>query len=311
MSKTPAVIAITGASSGIGAAVAQYYAAPGRTLALIGRHVERLEQIARSCRDKGAAVETGMADVRDRDAIGEWLLAFDTPHADRPSPRECRNADRIARRKAASSCSIMSTVQIETNFIGALNTALPVLERMLERKSGQIAFTSSLAAFASHPDWPAYCASKAGLLVYATSLRERVRGSGVRINSICPGWVTAPINDPFVMWRPMEMKPEAAAKVIARGLARDRAVIAFPQPLAFSSRHIMPLLPQIFRAPTPRSSPRSSRATPLLCRRRSRTRCPASRARTRSLRSRTACWWPSAIRSGSVRSSSAGSETTG
>jgi len=116
---------------------------------------------------------------------------------------------------------------------------------MLARKRGQIAFTSSLAAFASHPDWPAYCASKAGLLVYATSLRERLRGSGVRINTICPGWVTAPINDPFLMWRPMEMKPEAAAKVIARGLARDRAVIAFPQPLAFSSRHIMPLLPQI------------------------------------------------------------------
>jgi hypothetical protein len=58
--------------------------------------------------------------------------------------------------------------------------------------------------------------------------------------------VTAPINDPFVMWRPMEMKPEAAAKVIARGLARDRPVIAFPQPLAFSSQHITPLLPRMF-----------------------------------------------------------------
>src|SRR5262245_43277600 len=77
MPKTPAVVAITGASSGIGAALAQYYAAPGQTLALVGRHAERLEQVARSCRDKGAHVEKGTADVRDRHAIGEWLLAFD------------------------------------------------------------------------------------------------------------------------------------------------------------------------------------------------------------------------------------------
>jgi short-subunit dehydrogenase len=245
MSKQPQVIAITGASSGIGAALAQYYAAPGRTLALIGRHEERLQQVAQSCRDRGAVAETGMADVRDRRAIGEWLVAFD---GRAPIDLLVANAGILTGSLEDGSIESldMSIVQIETNFVGALYTALPVLERMLARRRGQIAFTSSLAAFASHPDWPAYCASKAGLLVYAISLRERLRGSGVRINTICPGWVTAPINDPFVMWRPMEMKPEVAAKTIARGLARDRAVIAFPQPLAFSSRHIMPLLPQMF-----------------------------------------------------------------
>jgi len=245
MSKQPQVIVITGASSGIGAALAQHYAAPGRTLALIGRHDERLRQVAQACRDKGAVTETGMADVRDRQAIGEWLLAFDSRA---PIDLLVANAGILTGSLEDGSIESldMSIVQIETNFVGALYTALPVLERMLARRRGQIAFTSSLAAFASHPDWPAYCASKAGLLVYAISLRERLRGSGVRINTICPGWVTAPINDPFVMWRPMEMKPEAAARAIARGLARDRAVIAFPQPLAFSSRHIMPLLPQMF-----------------------------------------------------------------
>ena len=244
MSNTPEIVAITGASSGIGAALAQHYAAPGRTLALIGRHEERLQQVARACRDKGAAAEIGMADVRDRRAIAEWLLAFDARF---PIDLLVANAGILAGSLENGSIESLakSTIQIETNFLGALNTALPVLDRMLPRKRGQIAFTSSLAAFASHPDWPAYCASKAGLLVYATSLRERLRGSGIRINTICPGWVTAPINDPFDMWRPMEMRPEAAARVIARGLARDRAVIAFPQPLAFSSRHIMPLLPQI------------------------------------------------------------------
>jgi len=239
------VIAITGASSGIGAALARHYAAPGRTLALVGRHAGRLKSVAEDCSKKGASTEVGLIDVRDRAAIGGWLLSVD---ASSKIDLLIANAGILTGSLAESTIETldMSTAQIETNFIGALNTALPLLEKMLARKHGQIAFTSSLAAFASHPDWPAYCASKAGLLVYAMSLRERVRGSGVRINTICPGWVTAPINDPFDMWRPLEMKPEAAAKVIARGLARDRAIIAFPQPLAFSSRHLMPLLPQLF-----------------------------------------------------------------
>ena len=239
------VIAITGASSGIGAALARYYAAPGRTIALIGRHDERLQSVARDCHAKGAATDIGVIDVRDRNAIGSWLMAFDTKVE---VDLLIANAGILTGSPGQQTVETldMSTAQIETNFIGALNTALPLLERMLARGRGQIAFTSSLAAFASHPDWPAYCASKAGLLVYAMSLRERVRGSGVRINTICPGWVTAPINDPYDMWRPMEMKPERAAKVIARGLARDRSIIAFPEPLAFSSRRIMPLLPQFF-----------------------------------------------------------------
>ena len=127
MSKQPQVIAITGASSGIGAALAQYYAAPGRTLALIGRHEERLQQVAQSCRDKGAVAETGTADVRDRHAIGEWLLAFDSRA---PIDLLVANAGILTGSLEDGSIESldMSIVQIETNFIGALNTALPVLE---------------------------------------------------------------------------------------------------------------------------------------------------------------------------------------
>ena len=77
MAKSLTVVAITGASSGIGAALARHYAASGRTLALIGRHAERLESVAQECRAKGAATEIGIVDVRDRHAIAGWLLSFD------------------------------------------------------------------------------------------------------------------------------------------------------------------------------------------------------------------------------------------
>src|SRR5262245_18600833 len=114
MSKNPAVIAITGASSGIGAALAQYYAGPERRLALIGRHAERLEQVARSCRDKGASVETGTADVRDRAAIGEWQLAFDSRA---PIDLLLANAGMLTGSLKEGSIESLdqSTVQIETN----------------------------------------------------------------------------------------------------------------------------------------------------------------------------------------------------
>jgi short-subunit dehydrogenase len=240
----PNVIAITGASSGIGAALARRYAAADRTLALLGRDVGRLETVARDCRRKGATIECGVVDVRDAAAIFQWLLRFDAAH---PIDLLIANAGILAGSLEPGTIESLelSSAQIATNFIGALNTAVPVLSPMLQRGRGQIAFVASLAAFAAHPEWPGYCASKAALLVYGLSLRERLRGSGISVSVVCPGWVTAPINDPYEMWRPFEMSPEAAAKQIIRGLERERAVIAFPRCLALSAR-LLPLLPQSF-----------------------------------------------------------------
>lgn len=233
-SSAPTRIAITGASSGIGAALAQAYARQGAALVLIGRDRPRLDAVADSCRARGALVTTAAADVAVRDEIASVLGAVDDAA---PIDLLIVNAGILAGEPGSTMPEPEAETlrQIEVNLLGAIYSATPVAERMLSRGRGQIAFTASLAAFTRSPDWPGYCASKAALLSYGLSLRERYRPRGVRVSVICPGWVTAPINAPFEMWRPFEMAPEKAARIIVRGLSRNKAVIAFPRPLAWSA----------------------------------------------------------------------------
>ncbi len=260
------VIVITGASSGIGAALAKRYAMSGHVLGLIARNRARLEAVAEECRKLGAQVTIGCVDVRDAPAIARWLSDFD---ADNPVDLLIVNAGILLGSLEGSHEPLEVTrAQIDTNLIGALNTATPLLGKMERRGRGQIALMGSLAALAPHPDWPGYCAAKTALFTYATMLRERMRGSGVKINMIAPGWVTAPINEPYAMWRPFELSADDAAERIARGLARDRALIAFPWQLVASAK-ISRLLPvwlrrfgyRLFRAAPRKGSPNATDET--------------------------------------------------
>jgi len=243
--QSPSTVAITGASSGIGAALARCYARPGVHLVLMGRNSVRLAEVARLCRGQGATSQETTLDVSDREGLRQAVRAAD---AAAPIDLMIANAGILEGEPGSNGPEPLrdTVAQIDTNLLGAIATADAVLDRMLARGRGQIAFNASLAAYTPSPDWPGYCASKAGLLSYGLSLRERHRNSGVRINVICPGWVSAPINDPFEMRRPFEMSADKAASIIARGLARDQAVIAFPLALAWSAPIVM-LLPAALR----------------------------------------------------------------
>jgi short-subunit dehydrogenase len=117
---------------------------------------------------------------------------------------------------------------------------------MRERRRGRIVFLSSIAALAPLPDAAAYSASKAALLAYGLAMRERLRDDGIRVNVVCPGFVTTPMAADYLGWKPFEISPEDAAQRIVRGLARDRAVIAFPWPLVFAAR-LQQMLPERLR----------------------------------------------------------------
>jgi short-subunit dehydrogenase len=95
---------------------------------------------------------------------------------------------------------------------------------------------SSLAAFAPLPDAPAYSGAKAALFAHGLALREKVRARGVKINVVTPGYVKTPMGGDYKGWRPLEMSAEEAARRIARGLARDQDVVAFPLRLAVLAR---------------------------------------------------------------------------
>lgn len=238
------VILITGASSGIGASLARHYAAPGTTLILNARDPDRLEAVAEACRTRGAHVESERLDVRDRAGMRACLEAAHNRH---PLDLVIVNAAINGGHPTGGiETADVAFETVDINLNGALNVMLPCLDLMLARGQGQIALLSSLAAFAPLPDAPAYSGAKAALLAHGLALREKVKARNVRINVVTPGYVKTPMGGDYKGWRPLEMSSDEAARHIARGLARDRDVIAFPAILAVLARGAS-LLPERLR----------------------------------------------------------------
>jgi short-subunit dehydrogenase len=227
----PRTVVITGASGGIGRALALRYARDGARLGLLGRDRARLEETCEQCRKVGAEVRDGVLDVRARDDMGAWLADFD---ATWPIELLIANAGIMVGSPGRGEIEAAedSHAAIEINVMGVLNAVHPVLPKMIARGHGQIGIMSSLAGFIPLADAPSYCASKAAVLSYGLGLRGAVEDKGVRVSVICPGYVDTPMIAQETGWQPFKMSAEAAADRTARGLAADRAVIAFPSVLA-------------------------------------------------------------------------------
>jgi len=223
----PKSILITGASSGLGAALARGYAAPGVSLALSGRDTGRLESVAADCRAAGAEAQCQAIDVLDTNALAAWIEAAD----DRaPLDLVIANAGISAGTGGVQESDAQTRRIMAVNVDGVIGTVLPAVARMRPRRRGQIAIMSSLASFRGFPGAPAYSASKAAVRIWGEALRGDLCGAGIAVSVICPGYVETPmtaVND-FPM--PFLMSAEKAVGIIRKGLARDRARIAFPWP---------------------------------------------------------------------------------
>jgi short-subunit dehydrogenase len=217
----PRNILITGASSGVGAALARLYAAPGVFLALTGRDGARLDAAAAACRARGAEVATTTLDVSDRDALKQWIEQIDDAH---PLDLVAANAGMMG----PSSDETAARRMFDVNVGGVFNTVMPLLPRFEARKAGQIAITSSLAGFRGMPGAPAYAASKAAVKLWGESLRPQLLPRGIHVSVICPGFIDSPMTAKNTFAMPWLVSAEQAAVAIARGLAADKARIAFP-----------------------------------------------------------------------------------
>lgn len=223
----PKSILITGASSGIGAALARHYAAGGVHLALGGRDDARLREVAEDCRKRGAVVTTALVDVTDEESMRTWVGVTDDHH---PLDLVIANAGVSGGTGGGGESPAQVRKLFAVNLDGALNTINPAIPRMKTRKRGQIALMSSLAGFGGWPGAPAYSAAKGAVRLYGEALRGTLAKSGIGVSVICPGFIKTPMTDVNPYRMPLLMSADRAAQIIAGGLSVNRARIAFPLP---------------------------------------------------------------------------------
>ena len=223
-------VLITGATGGIGGALAEVYAEPGSTLILQGRQVDRLAELEAKCTARGAQVLTKLLDVRDREALAAWLVELSekkTP--DLVIVNAGVNTNIGPEGKGERWADVEALVEV--NVLAAMATVNAVLPAMRSRGSGQIVLVSSLAAWFGLPIIPSYCASKAALKAYGEALRGWLAPEGIRVNVVMPGYVESAMCRAMPGPKPFLWTPERAARAIRRGLLKNRARITFPFPL--------------------------------------------------------------------------------
>jgi short-subunit dehydrogenase len=236
----PSHILITGASSGLGRALAEIYAAPGVWLSLQGRDSVRLNQVAASTRAKGAVVGVTVGDVTDAASMATWIARCEQQQ---PIDLVIANAGISGGTAGGGESDAQVRAIFDINLTGVMNTVQPVIPLLKKCGSGQIAIMSSLASFRGFAAAPAYCASKAAVRVYGEGLREELSRYGVSVSVICPGFIKTPMTDANRFPMPLIMSAKRAARIIKKGLGRKKARIAFPW-LGYLMIRIVASLPQ-------------------------------------------------------------------
>lgn len=253
-------VLITGASSGLGRALAEACARPGAVLHLSGRDAARLEAAAAACRAKGAEVRPAVLSVTDAAAMEGWIRGagrLDLAIA---------NAGISAGTGDGTEPPAQSRAIFETNVTGVLNTALPAIEAMAAQAPGpdgvrgRVAVIASLAAFVAAPGAPAYCATKAAVQRWAEALDGTERRRGIRLHAVCPGYVRTPMTAQNAFPMPFLMDADEAARRTLDGIARGRVRVAYPWP-TYAMARLAGALPLALRTWLFTRMPAKGRAT--------------------------------------------------
>jgi short-subunit dehydrogenase len=220
-------VMITGASSGIGKGLALEIAARGARLGLVARRQNLLDEIVGAVKGRAIAVA---ADVRDAEAMRA---------AAEEIRRELGPIDILIANAGIGTSSHISQLDpnhvanvISVNVVGAANSVAAVVPQMVERGKGQLVAISSLAAYRGLPKSAAYCASKAAMSAYFESVRIDLRGTGVGVTIIHPGFIKTPLTAGRGAKMPYLMELDDAIPKILSAIEKGKKSIAFPWQLA-------------------------------------------------------------------------------
>jgi short-subunit dehydrogenase len=224
---------ITGASSGIGAALARHYAAAGANVGLFARRQDALDELCAALPAGRVAAYAG--DVRDADALARAAADFTARFGAVDVVIANAGVSRGTVTGIAEDLPAFRAV-FETNVLGMIHTFQPFVAPMREACRGTLVGIASVAGFRGLPGSGAYSASKAAAITYLESLRLELRESGVAVVTICPGYVTTPMTakNPYPM--PFRIDADKAARLIARAIMRRTRFYVLPWPMAIVGR---------------------------------------------------------------------------
>lgn len=232
------VVFITGASSGIGAALARHYAAQGAILGLAARRGDALAELARTLPTQSFVYPL---DVTDAAALSQAGADF-IVRAGAPDIVIANAGVSVGTlTEAAEDASSFEQV-LRTNVVGLMHTFHPFVGAMRAAGRGRLVGIASVAGIRGLPGAGAYCASKAAAIAYLESLRVELRGSGIRVVTIAPGYIATPMTaaNPYPM--PFMLSAPEAARRMARAIAAGRSYVVVPWQMAIVAK-LLRLLP--------------------------------------------------------------------
>jgi short-subunit dehydrogenase len=221
---------VTGASAGIGRAVALELARRGFRVAVTARRAQALAELAAEC----PSLVSFPGDIRERAAIATLITAIETQLG--PIVLAILNAGVYFNSERERFTAEAAWRTFEANVGGTINCLDPLLAGMKQRNRGQIAITSSLAGYRGIPGSTAYGATKAALIYMAEALSLSCARAGLTIQLINPGFVRTAMTDQNDFDMPFIMEPQQAAIIICDGFAKGGFEIAFPRRLAWACK---------------------------------------------------------------------------
>lgn len=226
-------ILITGASSGIGEALAMYYARHGaENLFLCGRNVKRLAAVAKECKQyKNTNVHTKVIDISDKESVDWWIKECDVE-----APLDLVFANAGVSTGEENSINAYKTFSI--NVMGVVNTVLPTIDVYQKKQTNKrrgIVITSSIAGYHGLMTCPSYSASKSCVKAWGEALRLALKSQNIQVNVVCPGFVRSRITDKNTCPMPFFMEAEQAAEIIGNRVEKNVGLIAFPWPMRFAA----------------------------------------------------------------------------
>lgn len=218
---------IVGASEGLGAALAREMSAAGADLVLSARSEERLKTLAADLPGPCTVVSV---DVRDQDSVNRAAAQADDidgivylAGVYWPQAAPDWNAEQV-------------TAMCDVNFTGAARVLSCIVPKMAARGTGHIVLTGSLSGFRGLPGATGYAASKAGVMAMAEALHADLRGTGVKVQLVNPGFIRTRLTDKNDFRMPFIMDPEKAADIVLAHMKTDRFQKSFPRPFSWVFR---------------------------------------------------------------------------